>query len=64
MERYGKIMSKENIHMIFKEFNCTKIPKELKGFSNKKSNDNVYMNNNISSNMSTTSINMDKIFRY
>ena len=56
MERYGKIMSKENIHMVFKEFNCTKIPKELKGFSNKKSNDNVYMNNNISSNMSTTSI--------
>ena len=57
MERYEKIMSKENIHMIFKEFNCTKIPKELKGYNNKKNNEGVYFsNNNISSNMSTTSI--------
>ena len=58
MERYGKIMAKENIHLIFKEFNCNKIPKELKGYTEKKINENNFMvnNNNISSNMSTTSI--------
>ena len=60
MERYDKIMSKENIHLIFKEFNCNKIPQELKVFNNKKTNDKLYSNNmninNISSNMSTTSI--------
>ena len=60
LERYGKIMSKENIHLIFKEFNCNQIPKELKGYTEKKIKDNNFMannnNNNISSNMSTTSI--------
>ena len=60
MERYDKIMSKENIYLIFKEFNCNKIPQELKVYSNKKTNDKMYSNNmnfnNISSNMSTTSI--------
>ena len=58
MERYGKIMSKENVHLIFREFNCNKIPKELKGYTEKKINDNnIFVNNNnISSNMSTTSI--------
>ena len=58
MERYGKIMAKENIHLIFREFNCDKIPKELKGYNNKKISENFYANNNnnISSNMSTTSI--------
>ena len=58
MERYRKIMAKENIHLIFKEFNCNKIPKELKGYTEKKMNENNFIvnNNNISSNMSTTSI--------
>ena len=58
MERYRKIMAKENIHLIFKEFNCNKIPKELKGYTEKKMNENNFLvnNNNISSNMSTTSI--------
>ena len=60
MERYDKIMSKENIHLIFKEFNCNKIPQELKIFNSKKTSDKLYSNNmnfnNISSNMSTTSI--------
>ena len=59
MERYAKIMSKENIHLIFREFNCEKIPKELKGYTSNKKHDNFYVNNNnnnISSNMSTTSI--------
>ena len=56
IERYSKIMSKENIHLIFREFNCNKIPKELKGYNNKKTKENMYGNNNISSNMSTTSI--------
>ena len=58
MERYGKIMSKENIHLLFKEFNCDKIPDELKGYKDKKINinDNLIANNNITSNMSTTSI--------
>ena len=59
MERYEKIMAKDNIHLIFKEFNCTRIPKELKGYTstNKKSTEGAYIsNNNVSSNMSTTSI--------
>jgi len=57
MDRYEKIMSKENIHLIFKEFDCEKIPEELKGYNNKNKNDNnLFVNNNISSNMSTTSI--------
>ena len=57
MERYEKIMAKEEIHLIFKEFNCSIIPKELKGYSNKKRYENKYSsNNNVSSNMSTTSI--------
>ena len=56
IERYSKIMSKENIHLLFREFNCNIIPKELKGYNNNKPNENIYGNNNISSNMSTTSI--------
>ena len=57
MERYEKIMAKEEIHLVFKEFNCNIIPKELKGYSKKKRYENKYSsNNNISSNMSTTSI--------
>ena len=56
IERYSKIMSKENIHLIFREFNCSTIPKELKGYNNKKTKENMYGNNNVSSNMSTTSI--------
>ena len=57
MERYEKIMAKEEIQIIFKEFNCNKIPKELYGYNYKKINENKYTtNNNVSSNMSTTSI--------
>ena len=57
MERYKKIMMEENYNLIFKQFNCTKIPDELKGFSSKKINDSIYgLNNNITSNISTTSI--------
>ena len=36
MDRYEKIMSKENIHLIFKEFDCEKIPEELKGYNKNK----------------------------
>ena len=57
MERYENIMAKDQIQLIFKEFNCSTIPKELKGYSNKRINKNKYnSNNNVSSNMSTTSI--------
>ena len=57
MERYEKIMAKDEIQVIFKEFNCKKIPKELKGYNNKKPTETKYStNNNVSSNMSTTSI--------
>ena len=57
MERYEKIMTKDEIQIIFKEFNCNKIPKELYGYNYKKINENKYTtNNNVSSNMSTTSI--------
>ena len=57
MERYEKIMAKDEIQIIFKEFNCNKIPKELYGYNYKKINENKYTtNNNVSSNMSTTSI--------
>ena len=57
MERYEKIMSKDEIQIIFKEFNCIRIPKELYGYNNKKINENKYStNNNVSSNMSTTSL--------
>ena len=56
MQRYEKIMEKDDINTIFKDFNCNKIPCELKGFSTKKNNENKIVNNNISSNISTTSI--------
>ena len=57
MERYERIMAKEEIHLIFKEFNCDVIPKELKGYNNKKRHENKYSsNNNVTSNISTTSI--------
>ena len=57
VERYEKIMSQNKIHLLFKEFNCNKIPRELKGFNNKIKNENKHTNNiNISSNMSSTSI--------
>ena len=58
MERYKKIMMEDNYNSIFKQFNCTKIPDELKGFSSQKINDSIYglNNNNITSNISTTSI--------
>ena len=56
MQRYEKIMEKDDINTIFKDFNCNKIPAELKGFSTKKNNENKIANNNISSNISTTSI--------
>ena len=57
VERYEKIMSQNKIHLLFKEFNCNKIPRELKGFNNKIRNENKQTNNiNISSNMSSTSI--------
>ena len=57
MERYDAIMAKGEIQIIFKEFNCSRIPKELIGYNNKKINDNKNSNNNnVSSNMSTTSI--------
>ena len=57
MERYKKIMMEENYNLIFEQFNCKKIPKELKGYSTKKINEKLYeINNNITSNISTTSI--------
>ena len=56
MQRYEKILEKDDINTIFKDFNCNKIPAELKGFSTKKNNENKIVNNNISSNISTTSI--------
>ena len=56
MERYEKIMNKENIHLSFKLFNGEKIPEELNGYIKNKANDNLFVNNNISSIMSTTSI--------
>ena len=57
MKKYEKIMAKDEIQIIFKEFNCNKIPKELYGYNYKKINENKYTtNNNVSSNMSTTSI--------
>ena len=31
-----KFMNKENIHLIFKEFNCEKIPEELKRYNKNK----------------------------
>ena len=54
MARYENIMKKEEINTIFKDFNCNKIPMELKG--KKKAENNIIINNNISSNISTTSI--------
>ena len=57
MERYKKIMVQGNYNIIFKQFNCKKIPEELKGYSSKKINERLYeINNNMSSNISTTSI--------
>ena len=54
MARYENIMKKEEINIIFKDFNCNKIPMELRG--KKKTESKIIINNNISSNMSTTSI--------
>ena len=54
MARYESIMKKEDINNIFKDFNCSKIPIELKG--KKKTENKISINNNVSSNMSTTSI--------
>ena len=57
MERYKKIMMETNYNQIFKQFNCKRIPEELKGYSTKKINERFYeMNNNMTSNISTTSI--------
>ena len=57
MERYKSIMLDENYNLIFKNFNCNRIPEELKGYNSKKMHDNLYgINNNITSNLSTTSI--------
>ena len=57
IERYKKILMDDDYDLIFKEFNCNKIPDELKGYNSKKINDSLYGNyNNLSSNISTTSI--------
>ena len=57
MERYKKIMMDENYKLIFRQFNCNRIPEELKGNSSKKTNENFYnITNNMTSNISTTSI--------
>ena len=56
IDRYQKIMNDENYNIIFKEFNCVKIPEELKGSNMKKSTDGFYSANNITSNQSTTSM--------
>ena len=58
MERYKKIMMEKNYNLIFKDFNCNKIPNELCSYSRKKTNEKFYgvNNNNITSNISTTSI--------
>ena len=55
MERYKKIMLEDNYNLVFMQFNCNRIPEELKGYSNKKINENIHgINNNITSNLSTT----------
>ena len=59
MERYKNIMKEENYNSVFKEFDCTKIPDELKGFKINLKNDSSSANNNnnnVTSNISTTTI--------
>jgi len=52
MDRYKKIMMEDDYELIFKEFNCTSIPEELKGYSKKQINNlkgaNHHLQNNIS----------------
>ena len=56
MERYKKIMMNQNYNLAFKDFNCKVIPEEFKGYNSKKVNEGLYNANNLSSNISTTSI--------
>ena len=58
MERYKNIMKDENYNLLFKDYNCTKIPEELKGINlNTKLNSGAILNhNNVTSNISTTTI--------
>ena len=57
MERYKNIMLGRDYNLVFKDFNCKRIPEELKGYSTSRMNDNLYgINNNITSNLSTNSI--------
>ena len=57
IERYKLITSEPNYEIIFKNFDCEKIPEELKIFTDTNKNGDTAINNgNISSNNSTTSI--------
>jgi serine/threonine protein kinase len=57
IERYKIITNDPNYEIIFKNFDCEKIPEELKIFTDKnKIGDSLINNGNISSNNSTTSI--------
>ena len=57
MERYKQIANEPNYDIIFKNFDCNKIPDELKiNIDNYKIGDIINNNANISSNNSTTSI--------
>ena len=56
IDRYQKIMNDDNYNIIFQEFNCNKIPEELKGYNTKKMNEGLYSANNVTSNTSTTSM--------
>ena len=65
MDRYKKIMMEDDYELIFKEFNCNKIPEELKGYSKKNFNNtlkgvNNHLPNNISISFSRNARNENK----
>ena len=69
MDRYKKIMMEDDYELIFKEFNCNKIPEELKGYSKKHINNNLkgvnsHLPNNISISFSRNNRNENKQNHY
>ena len=69
MDRYKNIMMEDDYELIFKDFNCDKIPEELKGYSKKQINNNLkgvnsYLPNNVSISFSRNNRNENKQNNY
>jgi hypothetical protein len=69
MDRYKNIMMEDDYELIFKDFNCNKIPEELIGYSKKQINNylkevNNHLPNNISISFSRNNRNENKQNNY